>query len=534
MIQSMFEKVYLEPNSSAGFSAADLSYWQKPELFKTLISDLPQLKNVKQRITARSDFQFRQQITEILIKQYSGFEPTSTAFRQIEKLKNKNSFTVICAHQPCLMGGPLYWIYKIASTIKLASELKIEFPEYEFIPVYFSGNEDHDFLEINHFNLFHHKISWDEKAGAAMGRLPTNKLIPVLEELEHLFERNQFALDFIKKNKDWVLRSNNYGEYFRHFVNDLFGHAGLLYFNPDDTDAKNLFSPVIKKELTENFIYTNAIANNIVFEKLNLTLQVNPRELNLFYHHDDGRKRITKKDGQYNLVDSTTYWNENEMQQELDNHILKFSPNVLLRPLYQEFIFPNVAFVGGGAEIAYWMQLRTSFEAVKLPYPLLFRRFSAVYFDQSVQQKISKTIFSPEQFILPIEKLEALFVEQYKDTVEITDDDWKSIKALFDKIKNASNSVEASSKSSIESELQKMNKSLEHIENKFIKAIKFKYELDIQKIQKIKSSLFPENKLQERHESFLSIYLKYGSSYIDFLITVYQPNQSNFVLIKEL
>ncbi|MBK6546372.1 MAG: bacillithiol biosynthesis cysteine-adding enzyme BshC [Saprospiraceae bacterium] len=529
-----FDIEYLEPNSSIGFGPLDLSYWKTPKEFSPLLSAIPLISNIEKQIENRKDFKFRNKITEILLKQYAGINHSTKVIEQIEKLKLKNTFTVICAHQPCLLGGPLFWVYKIASTIKLAKILQLKYPEYNFIPIYYAGNEDHDFDEINHLNLFQHKIVWQEQPGIATGRLGLGQYHSVLDQVENLFQRNEFATQFFNKNKAWLNICSNYADYYRLFVDALFGSEGLVYFNPDDEDAKALFSGIIEKEIRERFIYENAIKSSLFFESLKFPLQVNPRTLNLFYHHPSGRKRIAIEAGYFHLIDTDIKWTESEILNELKQNPLNFSPNVLMRPLYQEFLFPNVAFVGGGGEIAYWMQLKNCFQEVDIPYPLLFRRLSAFHFDQSLLSKIAKTIYKPIDFLLPINELEVGFIKLQKDSHTLNEEDLSNTKLLLEKIKISCSNLDSSTKISIEAELQKIYKSLEHIETKHTKSIKQKHEQEIQSIRKIKEVLFPENSIQERHFNFLSYYLNFGQKYLDMLMDTYQPDLAQFAIIKEI
>jgi bacillithiol biosynthesis cysteine-adding enzyme BshC len=527
-----FHCQFTEPNESMGFSRFDLDYWKSPQQFSELLSGLPNSESVLKQIERRSTFVLRTEIASILRKQYQHFDQNSRVFEQIKKLELKNSYTVICAHQPCLMGGPMYWVYKILSTIKLCQEFKSQYPDYHFIPVYFSGNEDHDFEEINAFQIFQKRITWNENAGPATGRMPVNGLQDVLSNLEMIFERNQNALNFIQSNTSWLQQSNTYGEYFRHFVNHLFGDLGLIYFNPDDAEAKSLFAPIIKNEISSQFIYHNTLPANDQIQKMHYPLQVNPRELNLFYHHTTGRKRLTKNDGLFQLVDTNVRWTESELLNDLKDNPVNFSPNVLLRPLYQEFLFPNVAFVGGGGEIAYWMQLKQCFQSVSIPYPLLFRRLSAFLYDQSLLSKITKTPFPPEAFLNPLQDLEKEFIKS-QIPENIPDEDVNSIHMLLEKIRVNCEKLDASSRSSIESEIQKISKSLEHISSKRNKVIKQKYEQDLMNIRKIKDVLFPSNSIQERIQNFLPYYFIFGNSFFETIMDNYNPSLSRVCLFME-
>lgn len=521
------------PELKHGFNPFDLAYWQNPHVFRSLISNPPELNNFSEQIKRRQDFQFRPEIAAILLEQYASIELNDCVKTNIERLKSSNAFTVICAHQPCLMGGPLYWIYKIASTIKICQSLEIQFPNNHFIPVYYCGSEDHDFEEINHIQIFNQKIEWKTSQGHAVGKLGVHEITSFFETLLKMFSNSEPAKLFLNKNMHWINQTGNYVDYYRHFVNALFGSYGLLFFNPDDRSAKRLFSPIIKKELLEQFIYTNALKCIPAIESLGFQLQVNPRELNLFYHHPQGRKRMVLESGTYKLIDAANQWTQVEIIHELELYPERFSPNVLLRPIFQEFLFPNLAFVGGGGEIAYWLELKACFDYVNIPYPLIFRRYSAIYFESGVMQKIAKTSFSELDFLDSITQLEARFVNHQNTAHVLQPDDLKAINILLDKIKIDSMQLDQSTRTSIEAEIHKIIKSLEHIENKHLKAIKNKLEQELLQLRKIKDNLFPNQSLQERFQNFLPYYFKFGPAYIDYLVQLYEPGLNKLYLIQE-
>ncbi|MEI2693734.1 MAG: bacillithiol biosynthesis cysteine-adding enzyme BshC [Saprospiraceae bacterium] len=528
-----FTSIAIFPELKHGFNPFDLAYWQNSHKFSSLISKPAELNNFSEQISKKRDFPYRTEISTILLEQYCRIQLADRVKTNIERLKSSDTYTVICAHQPCLMGGPLYWIYKIASTIKLCQYLEIQFPNKHFVPVYYCGSEDHDFEEINHFQIFNQKIEWKTNPGHAVGQLNANEISHVIETLIKMFSNSEQAILFLNKNIEWINQTDTYVEYYRHFVNELFGSYGLLFFNPDNKSAKKLFSPIIKKELLEQFIYTNAKKSIPVIENLGYQAQVNPRELNLFYHHAEGRKRMVFESGIYKLIDATNQWTQEEILTELESNPERFSPNVLLRPLFQDYLFPNLAFVGGGGEIAYWLELKACFDYVNIPYPLLFRRFSAIYFDSGVIQKISKTSFSELDFLDSITQLESKFVKNQNNKYVLHPEDFIAITKLLEKIKTDSNQLDQSTRTSIEAEIHKILKSLEHIENKHLKAIKNKLEQELLLLHKIKDNLFPNQSLQERFQNFLPYYFKHGQAYINYLIQMYEPSLNKMYLIQE-
>lgn len=525
----------IEPSDSHGFSKTDLAYWCHPELFRNLLNNDDFYKDIEKKIIEHRNFPLRKEIQSILKKQYSSLSKQSNAHKSIELLGLENSFTVVCAHQPCLLGGPWYWLYKMATTLSICHQLKAKYNEYNFIPIYFMGSEDHDFEEINHLHIFHRQITWHEHSGRSTGHLPVDGLKEVLDQLALLFPENDFAAEFIRKQYSNLSNSSNYGNYFQQFVDDLFGEFGLLSFNPNDATAKPFLKSILDKEINEEFIYKFTQVANDWIEQNGFTLQVNPRTINLFYHTSNARVRLDKNnEDSYSLKDNSKHWNKSELLMESTNHPERFSPNVLMRPLYQETLFPNLVFVGGGAEISYWMQLRYCFDHAGISYPVLVRRMSGIYCNKAIQSKISKTIFNPFDFLKPLSELESKYVATHADQYPIHEDAINLFYNQLDEMSGQIQGIDESTRVSMEADLHKIRKLLETISSKQSRYIKHKNDTEIKSIQNIKEALFPGQQLQERYFNFLPSYFEYGPELIKFLVGCYKFNSSNFYLIKEV
>ncbi len=534
MKSNSFKVKNLEPKSYHGFSDFDLCYWTTPHILEDALNTQTSFIHIKDKILHRKDFAFRAQICNILTAQYSSLQEDPVTKSQIAKLGNDNCYTVICAHQPVLFGGPAYWIYKIASTISLAQRLKAQFPELEFVPVYFCGSEDHDFEEISSVRFFSKSFKWTENSGVAVGRLPTNNILPVIDALKDVFKNDPNALRFFETQNEHLKNSPDYKSYFRAFTHELFGKYGLLHFDPDDPEAKKIFKPIIEKELKEEFIFKNSEENAQIISKLGFTPQVNARPVNLFFHHPTSRQRILRtNENEYTLADSNVRWTQTEILDHLHQSPQDFSPNVLLRPLYQEYLFPNIAFIGGGAEIAYWLQLTGAFKSAKIPYPALIRRLSAIHIDHKLRQKIDKSNFEIEDFLKPEHLLEKAYLNSITDEKPIADSSFHEIIRSIDKLRNQFSSFDEPSKISMEAEIQKALKSLEHIQQKQLRFLKNKHESELRTLKSIREQLLPDNNLQERVINQLPVYFKYKNSYLDLLMECYNPELAVISAILE-
>lgn len=439
----------------------------------------------------------RQLLTEILTKQYSSLSIPDEVKNNISLLKSEKTFTVTTGHQLNLFTGPLYFIYKILTTIQLAAEFSKRFTEYNFIPVYWMASEDHDFEEINHIHLFGEKIEWRKEgiknAGGPSGRLGTENIEALIEIIEQKIRNEKGSEKIIELLRKAYVQHKNLADATRYLVNELFGKYGLIVIDANEKQLKEKFTAVMKEDLMNHtsFKLVNETSNQLE-EKYEV--QVHPREINLFYMTDSSRERV---------IDD-----EERHLEELETSPEKFSPNVVLRPLYQEVLLPNIAVVGGPAEVAYWLQYKKMFEHFRVNFPMLVLRKSFMLPDEKSADVMQQLNLKMEDLFLPTDELINKFIDKVPGVN--LDEERKAIEKTFSSIIEKLAKTDVTLKSSAEAERENALKSLDKLEAKLRKAEKTKHEIEIGKIKKLKEKLFPAGVPQERHENFIPYYLKYG------------------------
>src|SRR5690554_4140926 len=262
----------------------------------------------------------------------------SLVAQNIESLKTKNTFTITTGHQLNLFTGPLYFIYKIVSVINLSKRLKKLHPEQNFVPVYWMATEDHDFEEISFFRFKGKTLQWETQQKGAVGRMNPKELIEVFEEFKTLitpYSTNEQQL------KEWFekayLQHDNLADATRYLVHEMFYEHGLLIVDGDDPVLKTMFIPQVKEELQKE-ISAQLVAQQNERLAEHYKIQVNPRAINLFYLIDGSRERIIKGKSGFSIHNTQEKFSTEEFYNLLEKHPERFSPNVLLRPLYQEVI----------------------------------------------------------------------------------------------------------------------------------------------------------------------------------------------------
>ena len=357
------------------------------------------------------------------------------------------------------------------------------------------------------------KIEWDSKQSGAVGRMSLSGIDNLLKQLESILGKSHNAKRLVHLFRDSYLRNKNLAAATRYLVNELFGKYGLVIIDGDDKKLKQQFIPIVKKDILESG-FIDVIQESSDALASSYSKQAFVRDINFFKLFDKNRILITTKE------DAT----------EIDVHPEYFSPNVLLRPLYQESILPNIATVGGGSEVSYWLQLKTAFQQESIPFPILVLRNSVMCISEKQKQKIRSFDFD----LLDIFKDEHYLQNQYvitKDPSAISLSNEKtSIKILYCGILTKFNN--SGLKDNIKAQLKRQLNALESLESKLISIEKRKYKDSVGQIRKLKQQLFPCNSLQERYDSFIPFYLKDGDGFIERLKQNLDPLDPNFVVLS--
>jgi len=474
----------------------------------------------------------RNVLVQTLQTQYKELDITQKVKSNISSLINSNTYTITTGHQLNLFTGPLYFIYKIVSAINIAKELKAQYPGKNFVPVYWMATEDHDFEEINHFNLFGKKHEIARTKNGAVGRMSLKGIDQVFEELEQTLENRTGLEGLITKLKESYKAENTFTQAIRTFVNNLFGKYGLVIIDGDDKSLKQLFSQSMEKELVQKENYKLVKHQSDELTKLGYPTQVNPREINLFYLKDNLRERIVEEQGVYKVLNTDIEFSKESILEELQQSPEQFSPNVVLRPLYQETILPNLAYIGGGGELAYWHQLKKMFEANEVLFPILTLRNSALIVDGNNTKKVNKLGLETKHFFNPLDDLIKNYLKEGSEILLDLKAEEKSVELVFEDIVSKAGKIDPSLQPMIKAELQKSIKSLKNIESRLIKAEKRKEEVAVNQITNVKAKLFPKNSLQERQENFIYLALILGDTFIDELLDVLDPFEKEFTILS--
>jgi bacillithiol biosynthesis cysteine-adding enzyme BshC len=391
------------------------------------------------------------------------------------------------------------------------------------------ATEDHDFEEINYFNFKGKKFRWNKESTGPVGRLTTEGLAEFFE-IYSLELGSSTNANIIKKLfEEAYLKHENLADATRFLANSLFENYGLVILDADDADLKKAFIPFIKEELTEQ---TSFKAVQETISKFgNYTVQVNPREINLFYIEDDLRERIIFENEKYYVNNTKISFSKEEIFKLLENNPEKFSPNVIMRPLYQEIILPNLCYIGGGGEIAYWLELKSFFDAVNITFPMLLVRNSVLLNTEKQAKKADKLELSwADLFTKPANLANAITHKLSAFPIDLTPQK-EILEKQFEYLYQIAQQTDKSFTGAVKAQEIKQKKGLENLEKRLLKAQKRKLDNELQRVTDLQCELFPNQSLQERQTNFSEFYLEKGEQLIPLLIQKLKPLETNFNII---
>jgi len=503
------------------FSSFFLDYLSQKPALQPFYNLFPTLDNFEQQIKNRKAGKVqREKLHKVISEQYAGLSPYPA--EQIDLLLDEKTFTVTTGHQLNIFSGPLYVPYKLVTTINLAKALKEKYPEYNFVPVYWMATEDHDYEEINHFYLFGKKYTWETSQSGAVGKMHIKEMETVISELPEklsLFEKA-------------YLEQPNLADATRCWANSLFGEQGLLCLDADHPDLKAQFKAIIRQDIFDQLTFQTVTATSDKLTKADYEPQVNPRNINFFYLEDGVRERIVENNNRFEVLNTNLSFTKEELDNLIKTHPEKFSPNVLLRPVYQEIILPNLAYIGGPSELIYWLQLKDLFTRLEVEFPILLPRNFALVVSKANMKKLNKLNLTIDNLFLDENALKRKFVEQSIALPVETTEERKLIEQAFELLVKKALELDKTLEGFVGAEKQKTLNSLENIAKRLKKAEEKSQETGINQLLNLKSKLFPDGDLQERVDNFLNFYLN-DPQFLELLLETFDPLDFRFQIFAD-
>ncbi len=518
------------------FSKTVLDYISESGSLRPFYQSFPKKEEIAAAVlTKKAHYAHRALLHQALQTQYQTIEKHPAVSANIKHLAQAKTFTITTAHQPNIFTGPLYFIYKILHAIKLAIYCKEQLPQYHFVSVYYMGSEDADFDELGHIYLNQEKLNWSTTQTGAVGRMKIDESFHALiQRIESEIAVLPFGPEIMNTVKKYYRRGQNIQNATLGFVNDLFGKYGLIIVVPDNALLKSAAADVFEDELihqTSSKIVAQTTAQMVAAE---YEPQAHGRDINLFYLKEDGaRLRIEQKEKLWQAVGSKIRFDEETLLNELNKHPERFSPNVILRGLFQEAVLPNIFFISGGGELAYWLQLKAVFQHYKVPYPMLVVRNSFLLVSQKQHIKMKKLGIKADTIFEPTLKLQSDWVKNNTDRNISVDHYLSELRTVYEKLSQQAALIDPTLKNHIYTLQKQSEKKVAEAGKKMLRAEKRNHADAMQQIQTLKNQLFPFGNLQERIHNFLPYYAQWGATFIDDALKHSHALQQEFVVLEE-
>ena len=518
------------------FSKIVLDYVDQLPALKPFFEHQVSVSGIRNAIEERKQFKTnRALLVAELEKQYAGIEKSEKTLNNIHALMSEDTFTITTAHQNNIFTGPLYFIYKILHAIKLADHLNTIIPEHKFVPLFYIGSEDADLEELNHISVDGKKMVWETSQSGAVGRMNIDKKMTALIDEMHgqlaVLPHGDEIISLLRKcyREGETIQNATF-----YFVNYLFKEYGLIVLLPDNTSLKREMKKIFEDDLVNRGAAAIVEKSTEKITEAGYKVQAHPRDINLFYLKDDLRERIVENDGVYSVLNTDLKYSRDGILELLDTHPEYFSPNVILRGLYQETILPNIAFIGGGGETAYWLQLKDLFEYYKTPFPVLVLRNSFLMVTSKEAAKIAKLGLGIDEIFSSEHELMNRIVKREREHDLNLQNQLESISALYEQLQNKASAIDKTLDKHVSALKEKAIHKIVELEKKMLRSEKRKFQAHQNQIQSIRNHLFPGDGLQERKENLSYFYALWGCDFIKALYNHSLALEQEFVVLCEV
>ncbi|MGC6414265.1 MAG: bacillithiol biosynthesis cysteine-adding enzyme BshC [Bacteroidia bacterium] len=498
----------IRKQSPIGFRKEQLHNWVWNDVANPVYSrtgtaiDVDQILNeVKTQFTNED----REVLYRVISDQYAEVNLTSKESEQLKKIKD-GAFVVTTGQQLHPFLGPVFVWNKIFTAIETANWVEDKYG-VSVVPIFWMASEDHDFEEVKHIPFLGRSYEWKNNQNGSVGRMKVDGIVDVCDQILLDFHHDSTIVKYFTTFRQIYSNSNNMAEATRKVLHFLMGDVGIIALDPDSKELKELAVDLWISELTdENFqaltIQNKELRNN------NISVLVNPRRTQLFKLTKHDRQRIDKSEDGYQLKNGESLSTE-ELKQLIAENPECISPNVLLRPIYQQKILPNIAYVAGPSEYYYWLELTQEFYQNHLTLPWLVLRSGSLFLPNSAKKKIQKLGLEIDTLYYTTNELSKVVLEKIEGEYTL-DLEVNALQVEFEKIWKSLFKAKTEGLKDLKKKHQNIVKELLHLSN----SIKTGESLNTEKknlleaILKVKHEFFNPQKPQERIDFYIDWLVK--------------------------
>jgi bacillithiol biosynthesis cysteine-adding enzyme BshC len=492
---------------------------------------------------SRQDFASR--IPDIISNQYANLNPSGKTAQNIKKLADKKTLAIVTGQQLGILGGPLYTFYKIITAIKLSQFLSERYDDYNFVPVFWLEGDDHDFNEVRTIKIiddnnslvtvgYKEEIEEDDlKQSVGLIKLD-NSINDFFTALEKELKETEFKSSLLQQLKNCFQEGRTFKDAFRDLIFNYFDNYGLVIFDPQTDEVKQLLKPIFKKEINDFRIHTEQLVHvSATLEEL-YHAQVKVKPVNLFLRVDEGRHSIEPVENEFRLRRKRKSYTQEQLLEVLENEPDKFSPNVLLRPICQDYLLPTAFYIAGPSEIAYFAQLKPLYELYNIVEPIIYPRSSLTILENSIAGSLDKFSIGINDVFVDVENVKKRIINSVEQSSvdEMFSDISNQLENSFDQLKEKLFDLDKTIADSSNRYRDKILGTIAELKSKAEKAQQKKYEVTLRQIDRAAVHLFPNSNLQEREINFVYFVNKYGDEFLKRVFDELQINKFEHQVIR--
>lgn len=469
-------------------------------------------------------------LCSILAEQNRRFQASPATFDNIELLKRKDAVAVITGQQTGLFTGPLYTIYKALSAVAEARCLRER--GINAVPIFWAATEDHDFAEIADAVVIGDdggevKVQLTappEDAGRPVGSIVVNSdlassIVAAFESLPHGAYRDELLATLQEIWKPGV----TIGDAFATQLQYLFREHGLIVVDPLDPGLKKLAASIYSKAITNADEIVTALrsrSDELVADGYHAQVLITPDYFPLFYHTDDGVRRAVRKiDGVYRVAGTKQDFTTDELIAIASREPERFSPNVMLRSVVQDYLFPTVCYFGGGAEIAYFAQNSEVYRLLERPVTTILHRQSFTVIEPKHQRTLEKFGLTFSDLFAGLDALLPRIVDRFVNpsTARLFADAEDNIGVELNRLDQELSKIDPTLAANLATRRRKIAHHINALRNKFRRVQVQRDEMVNRRLSALFTSVLPEGKLQERLINVTSFVARYGPGFVNWI-----------------
>jgi bacillithiol biosynthesis cysteine-adding enzyme BshC len=449
----------------------------------------------------------------------------------IKLLRDDDCIAVVSGQQAGLFTGPLYTIYKALSAVKLAGCLRQR--NTKAVPVFWIASEDHDFAEVafaefigRDCQLKKVDVNTDiHREGQPVGHVALNESInAVIDQLFELSPASEFAADMKTLVQNAWQPGRGFADSFATMMTSLLGRYGLVFLDPLDSELKKLAAPVYSAAAQRASEIGNALetrSRELETSGYHAQVLATANSFPLFIHDDTGARYSLARgaNGKYRTKENDTEYTADELAALATEFPERFSPNVTLRAVVQDYLLPTIAYYGGAAEVAYFAQTAEVYRLLDRPATPILPRSSLTMIERHTGRVLERYGLKLADFFEGLEPVIVRVVEEHlgAGTAKRFANTEASINSELDRLRDELKTVDPTLASALDTGRKKIQYQLDGLRSRFVRAQMSRDEAAHRQLQRAFDQLYPNKDLQERHINVTSLLSRHGTYVIEWI-----------------